>query len=143
MTPRLHLDHIAFLGSQGSVQLLCSVLLTGSDFNRNLPGLTPRKTFERLEAKGASWSAKNMPELLDVLTGGDSAKLVSKQVRLELAASVTEVLRSPLAFHHDGSAVHLFELLPTDIVTKFRTFLATFPEYVRPSNTTLTTPSSH
>ena len=122
---------------------MCSVLLTGSDFNRNLPGLTPRKTFERLVAKGASWSAKNMPELLDVLTGGDSAKLVSKQVRLELAASVTEVLRSPLAFHHDGSAVHLFELLPTDIVTKFETFLATFPEYVRPSNTTLTTPSSH
>ena len=51
------------------MQLLCSVLITGCDFNSNLARLTPSQTFPRLEAKGA-WSAKTMEELLGVVRGG-------------------------------------------------------------------------
>ena len=41
------------LCTQGSMQLLCSMLITGCDFNSNVTQLTPRLTFPRLEAKGS------------------------------------------------------------------------------------------
>ena len=52
------------------MQLLCSVLITGCDFNSNLARLTPLQTFPRLEAKGPSWRAQSMEELFGVVTGG-------------------------------------------------------------------------
>ena len=115
------------------MQLLCSALITGCDFNPNLARLTPRQTFPRLEAKGA-WTAKTMEELLGVVTGGCEEGSVPKQLRLEVAASVCELIRSPLAFFDDGSALALFDLAPPRMVAESKAFLATFPEYVRPSH---------
>jgi len=120
---------ISNLAAKGSIQLLCGVLITGCDFNANLARLTPRQTFPRLEAKGASWSAKNMEELLGVVTGVCEEGSVPKQVLLEVAASVCELIRSPLAFFDDGSAVTLMDLAPPRMVAEFKAFLATFPEF--------------
>ena len=109
------------------MQLLCSALITGCDFNSNLARLTPRQTFPRLEAKGA-WSAKTMEELLGVVTGVCEEGSVPKQLRLEVAASCWEIIRSPLAFYDDGSAWTLFDLAPPQMVADSKAFLATFTE---------------
>ena len=57
-----------------------------------------------------------------------------KQLRLEVAASCCELIRSPLVFFEDGSALALFDLAPPQMVAESKAFLATFPEYVRPSH---------
>ena len=106
------------------MQLLCSALITGCDFSSNLARLTPRQTFPRLEAKGA-WSAKTMEELLGVVC---EERSVPKQLRLDIAASCWEIIRSPLAFFDDGSALTLFDLAPPRMVADSKAFLATFPE---------------
>ena len=106
------------------MQLLCSMLFTGCDFNSNVTQLTPRLTFPRLEAKG-SWSAKTMEELLGVVCEEGS---VPKQLRLDIAASCWEIIFSPLAFFDDGSALTLFDLAPPRFVAESTAFLATFPE---------------
>ena len=104
------------------MQLLCSMLITGCDFNSNVTQLTPRLTFPRLEAKG---SCNTMEELLGVVCEEQS---VPKQLRLDIAASCWEIIRSPLAFFDDGSALTLFDLAPPRMVAESTAFLATFPE---------------
>ena len=106
------------------MQLLCSMLITGCDFNSNVTQLTPRLTLPRLEAKGSAIPS-TMEELLGVVC---EERSVPKQLRLDIAASCWEIIRSPLAFFDDGSALTLFDLAPPRMVAESTAFLATFPE---------------